>query len=64
MGSGTVRQGYKFEGDGIWRFGCPVFEGEDDPILTAYQIGIGVPKGMQIRTAAQGLAGLSVVLLA
>jgi hypothetical protein len=48
VGSGAIVQGYKFESGGIWWFGCPMFEGEDDAILTACQIGIGVTKGVQV----------------
>jgi hypothetical protein len=40
--------GYEFEGDGLWWFGCPVFEGEDDAIFKAFKIGIRIPKSMQI----------------
>jgi hypothetical protein len=48
VSSRTVGPRYQFEGDGIWRFGSPVFKGEDNSILIGCQIGIGIAKGMQI----------------
>ena len=49
------------------RFGCAcgsVFQGEEDVLTLASEVGVGVTEGVQVRTSAQGLTRLGMGLLA
>ena len=50
--------------DRLRRAGGTVFTGQDQAIVLARQIGVGIAEGMQIRAATQGLSRLDAVLFA
>lgn len=64
MGLGSVRIGLQRQLDGRRCLGSAVLKGEEQVVATAGEISVAVPECVEVRRAAQRLAGLSPLLFA